>query len=64
MMSQPERYHLLGPGGRRLLPAEIDALLMEKLILQNMSKLSQHGLVSLCPLQTHPNLKYVTAHRR
>jgi len=47
MRSRPERYGLLGPGGRRLSAQELDTRLMDMLILENVKKLGQHGLVSV-----------------
>ena len=46
MRRRPERYSLLGPGGSALQPQELEARLRDKLILENIGVLSQHGLVS------------------
>jgi hypothetical protein len=45
MKRSPVLYGLTGQGGRPLTEPEVDAMLMEKLVLSNIYTLTQHNLV-------------------
>ncbi len=45
MKHHPDLYGLKGPGGRPLRQDELEAALMEKLVMENIATLTQHGLV-------------------
>ncbi len=45
MKSRPALYGIVGPRGRPLQGHDLDAVLMENLVLENIKTLSQHGLV-------------------